>query len=136
MQVCSALGADMYDCVYPTRTARFGTALVPEGVLKLKGNNMANDNRPIDPECDCMVCKKYSRAFLHHLVTKEPSAALLVTYHNIRHMMNLSRNIHNAILDGSFPVFVNNFLRRQFPKGSIPTWVREALDAAGVDLEM
>jgi hypothetical protein len=57
-QVCSALGADMYDCVYPTRTARFGTALVPEGVLKLKLTSMAQDNRPIDPDCDCMVCQK------------------------------------------------------------------------------
>jgi len=53
--VCSALGADMYDCVYPTRTARFGTALVPEGVLKLKQNAMATDERPIDPTCSCMV---------------------------------------------------------------------------------
>jgi hypothetical protein len=53
--VCSALGADMYDCVYPTRTARFGTALVPEGVLKLKQNAMATDERPIDPTCPCMV---------------------------------------------------------------------------------
>jgi queuine tRNA-ribosyltransferase len=66
-QVCSALGADMYDCVYPTRTARFGTALVPEGVLKLKLTSMAEDNRPIDPDCDCMVCQKCVVAFLAHL---------------------------------------------------------------------
>uniref|UniRef100_A0A453L150 tRNA-guanine(15) transglycosylase-like domain-containing protein n=1 Tax=Aegilops tauschii subsp. strangulata TaxID=200361 RepID=A0A453L150_AEGTS len=56
--VCSALGADMYDCVYPTRTARFGSALVPEGVLKLKQNAMATDERPIDPSCPCMVSAK------------------------------------------------------------------------------
>ncbi|KAK1288544.1 hypothetical protein QJS10_CPB19g01369 [Acorus calamus] len=55
--VCSALGADMYDCVYPTRTARFGTALVPEGVLKLKHKAMANDDRPIDSSCTCMLSK-------------------------------------------------------------------------------
>jgi queuine/archaeosine tRNA-ribosyltransferase len=53
--VCSALGADMYDCVYPTRTARFGTALVPEGTLRLKLAEMKNDMRPIDPTCTCMV---------------------------------------------------------------------------------
>ncbi|CAI7772525.1 unnamed protein product [Closterium sp. NIES-53] len=53
--VCSALGADMYDCVYPTRTARFGTALIPEGVLKLKHAAMVNDHRPIDPSCSCLV---------------------------------------------------------------------------------
>lgn len=75
---------------------------------------------------------RYSRAYLHHLVTKEPSAALLVTYHNIRYMMNLSRTLHDAIVDGSFPEFVNRFLGRQFPDGDVPLWVREALAAAEV----
>ena len=60
--ICSALGADMYDCVYPSRTARFGTALVPEGVLRLKTSSMAADYRPIDSECDCLVCKRYTRS--------------------------------------------------------------------------
>jgi len=62
--VCSALGADMYDCVYPTRTTRFGTALLPEGVLKLKHKAMADDTHPIDPTCPCMVCKNYTRAYI------------------------------------------------------------------------
>ena len=82
------------------------------------------------------VCKNYTRAYLHHLVTNEPSAAVLVTYHNIRHMMNLSRNLHNSIKDGTFPVFVNNFLKRQYPKGNIPNWVREALVVAELPLDM
>eukprot|EP00897_Mesotaenium_endlicherianum_P002042 jgi/Mesen1/1866/ME000143S00917 len=101
--VCSALGADMYDCVYPTRTARFGTALVPQaratchslpaatchGVLKLKQAAMASDFRPIDPDCSCMVCKRYTRAYLHSLVTRDPVGAHLVSYHNIAHMMQV-----------------------------------------------
>jgi queuine/archaeosine tRNA-ribosyltransferase len=74
----------------------------------------------------------YTRAYLHHLVTKEPAAALLVTYHNIRYMMNLSKALHHAIVDGSFPEFVNKFLGRQFPAGDVPRWVREALAAAEV----
>ena len=60
--LCTALGADMYDCVYPSRTARFGTALVPEGVLRLKTAAMATDYRPIDETCDCAVCAKLARA--------------------------------------------------------------------------
>jgi len=68
--VCSALGADMFDCVYPSRTARFGTALVPEGTLRLKTATMAADYRPIDDKCDCLVCQKYSRAHLHAKITK------------------------------------------------------------------
>lgn len=66
--VCSALGADLYDCVYPTRTARFGTALIPEGVLKLKHKAMAEDTRPIDPTCSCMVFESWNTHCLELLV--------------------------------------------------------------------
>ncbi|MQM00467.1 hypothetical protein Taro_033202 [Colocasia esculenta] len=111
--VCSALGADMYDCVYPTRTARFGTALVPEGVLKLKHNSMANDERPIDPTCTCMVCKTYTRAYIHCLVTKDAMGSQLLSYHNLAYMMRLSRNLHLSIVEGRFPEFVQEFLRAQ-----------------------
>ncbi|KAH9690590.1 Queuine tRNA-ribosyltransferase catalytic subunit 1 [Citrus sinensis] len=107
--VCSALGADMYDCVYPTRTARFGTALVPEGVLKLKHNAMVNDTRPIDPKCACMVCKNYTRAYIHCLVTKDAMGSQLLSYHNLYYML-------------------------QFPKGDVPEWVCNAMDVAGIDI--
>ncbi|XP_025804633.1 queuine tRNA-ribosyltransferase catalytic subunit 1-like isoform X2 [Panicum hallii] len=132
--VCSALGADMYDCVYPTRTARFGTALVPEGVLKLKQNAMATDERPIDPTCSCMVCKKYTRAYLHCLVTKDAMGSQLLSYHNLSFMMRLSRDLHMSILEGRFPEFVRGFLRAQFPKGDVPQWVRNAMEVAGIDI--
>ena len=55
--VATALGADMYDCVYPSRTGRFGTAMVPLGLLKLKSNSCATDNQPIDPNCKCLTCQ-------------------------------------------------------------------------------
>ncbi|KAF7816993.1 queuine tRNA-ribosyltransferase catalytic subunit 1 isoform X2 [Senna tora] len=107
--VCSALGADMYDCVYPTRTARFGTALVPEGVLKLKHRAMADDTRPIDPTCSCMVCKNYTRAYIHCLVTKDAMGSQLLSYHNLYYIM-------------------------QFPKGDVPEWVCNAMEVAGIDI--
>uniref|UniRef100_A0A453L169 tRNA-guanine(15) transglycosylase-like domain-containing protein n=1 Tax=Aegilops tauschii subsp. strangulata TaxID=200361 RepID=A0A453L169_AEGTS len=132
--VCSALGADMYDCVYPTRTARFGSALVPEGVLKLKQNAMATDERPIDPSCPCMVCKNYTRAYLHCLVTKDPMGSQLLSYHNLSFMARLSRDLHMSILEGRFPEFVRGFLRVQFPKGDVPKWVHNAMEVAGIDI--
>lgn len=74
----------MYDSVYPTRTARFGVALVDTGVLKLKHRACAEDFGPIDAACGCMTCRNYSRAYLHNLVQRGvPSAAVLVTYHNV-----------------------------------------------------
>ncbi|MCO5581784.1 hypothetical protein L7F22_035673 [Adiantum nelumboides] len=134
--VCSALGADMYDCVYPTRTARFGTALVPEGVLKLKHASMATDVRPLDDSCSCMVCKRYTRAYLHSLVTKEAMGSQLVSYHNVAYMMKLSRDLHQSILQGQFPEFVQGFLRKQFPLGDVPEWVCNAMEVAGIDISM
>ncbi|WRX31096.1 tRNA-guanine(15) transglycosylase-like - like 2 [Theobroma cacao] len=140
--VCSALGADMYDCVYPTRTARFGTALVPEGVLKLKHRAMADDTRPIDPTCACMVCKNYTRAYIHSLVTKDAMGSQLLSYHNLYYMMQrvsllslqLSRNLHSSIVRGRFPEFVCNFLQKMFPKGDVPEWVCNAMEVAGIDI--
>ncbi|KAH1245205.1 Queuine tRNA-ribosyltransferase catalytic subunit 1 [Glycine max] len=132
--VCSALGADMYDCVYPTRTARFGTALVPEGVLKLKHKAMADDTRPIDPTCPCMVCKTYSRAYIHCLVTKDAMGSQLLSYHNLYYMLQLSRNLHSSIVEGRFPEFVCDFLRKMFPKGDVPEWVCDAMEVAGIDI--
>ncbi|CAN0889965.1 Queuine tRNA-ribosyltransferase catalytic subunit 1 [Linum grandiflorum] len=132
--VCSALGADMYDCVYPTRTARFGTALIPEGVLKLKHKAMAEDTRPIDPTCACMVCKTYSRAYIHSLVTKDAMGSQLLSYHNLYYMLQLSRDLHSSILHGRFPDFVCNFLKKMFPKGDVPEWVCNAMEVAGIDI--
>ncbi|CAL9773441.1 unnamed protein product [Musa acuminata subsp. burmannicoides] len=132
--VCSALGADMYDCVYPTRTARFGTALVPEGVLRLKNQAMANDERPIDSTCTCMVCRNYTRAYLHCLVTKDAMGSQLVSYHNLSYMMRLSKDLHTSLVEGQFPEFVRGFLRAQFPKGNVPEWVCNAMEVAGVDI--
>lgn len=101
--VCSALGADMYDSVFPTRTARFGVALVPEGSLKLKNARFSNDFRPLDEGCSCSTCRNYTRAYLHNVVCNKniPSAAILVTYHNIAYMqvrprcliLNLNLNV-------------------------------------------
>ncbi|CAN6679007.1 unnamed protein product [Malus baccata var. baccata] len=105
--VCSALGADMYDCVYPTRTARFGTALVPEGVLKLKHKAMAEDTRPVDPTCDCMVCKNYTRAYIHCLVTKDAMGSQLLSYHNLYYMMK---------------VRTQSFRKEMCPSGSVMRW--------------
>lgn len=79
--VCSALGVDMFDCVYPTRTGRFGTAMVPTGLLKLKNAAFASDDAPLDAECECFVCARYRRSYLHALL--KSNAALgseLVTY--------------------------------------------------------
>ncbi|RLN70070.1 hypothetical protein BBJ28_00010911 [Nothophytophthora sp. Chile5] len=144
--VCSALGVDMYDCVYPTRTARFGTAIVPSGLLKLKSAACEHDERPIDDVCECFVCQKYSRAYLRLLLKKEETfgdaeeatggiGAQLVTYHNVTYMLSLMRRLREAILAGTFEEFVQTFMLQQFPTREYPQWAVDALAEAKISLD-
>lgn len=137
--VCVALGVDMFDCVYPCRTARFGTALVRTGQLRLTGHEFAADFQPIEPDCKCETCANYTRAVLHTLVTKEPVAASLITIHNIRFLMTLMSELREAIADGVLPAYVRKFLQEFFPLATAapcahcpPRWVKGALDSVGI----
>ncbi|KAJ0406007.1 hypothetical protein ATCC90586_001353 [Pythium insidiosum] len=134
--VCSALGADMFDCVWPTRTARFGTAIVPSGLLKLKAAACEFDERPIDESCQCYVCQRYSRAYLRLLLKKEEGGvgAQLVTLHNVTYMLTLMRTLRQSIIDGNFEQFVQQFMINQFPDKQYPAWAVDALTEAGIRL--
>lgn len=87
--ICVCLGVDMFDCVYPTRTARFGTAFSDEGLLKLRMEKFATDFNKIDNTCDCLCCSNYTRAYINSIIGKEEVAAHLLTIHNIRYLMRL-----------------------------------------------
>lgn len=142
--VCTALGVDMYDCVYPTRTARFGVALVPgeaPGTLRLKSRECATDESVLQAGCGCQACAGgISRARLHSLFkTGNPLAAQLLTQHNIAYMMSLVRNMRTAILEDRFAEFAKAFIHDQYRGKSnggedVPTWVKEALDAASIEI--
>lgn len=138
--VCVALGADMFDCVYPTRTARFGVALVPTrgGTIRLKAKEFSAAREPVDPTCACSTCRHYSKAFIHTAFKDNNAlAAQLLTKHNISFLMRLMRTMRQAILDGpdEYERFVNNFLLDMFPLGEgIPPWAVDALAHAGIRL--
>eukprot|EP01041_Mallomonas_annulata_P003614 gene3614-7194_t len=136
--ICVALGVDMFDCVYPTRTARFGVALVPTGLLRVKGGvSCANDVNPVETACPCYACTHYSRAMLHVMFRENnPLACQLLTMHNVSYMMRLMRTMRDAIIEGpeAYHKYVNNFLKEQYPQGDIPNWVREALETAEIPL--
>merc|ERR1711972_672944 len=139
--VCVALGVDMFDCVYPCRTARFGTALVHAGQLRLTSNEFATDYRPLEPGYDGPL-KKYTRAMLHTIVTKEPVAASLITLHNLHFMLNLLSEMREAIKNDTFSDWVRRFLQDFFPTAMPPPcprcpprWVRDALSACGIGLD-
>jgi len=143
--VCSALGVDMYDCVYPTRTARFGVALVRggSGTMRLKSNEFYNDHRVIMEGCKCQACAGgFSRSKLHILLKRgNPLATALMTNHNIAYMMYLVRGMRDAIMEDRYEKFVNDFMKDHFTGKEnggedIPQWVRDALDAADIKLDI
>jgi tRNA-guanine family transglycosylase len=145
--VCTALGVDMYDCVYPTRTARFGVCLVPgpaPGTLKVKAHECATETtQVIQTGCQCQACRQgISRARLHALFkTRNPVAVELITQHNIAYMMSLVRSMRQSILENRFAAFATAFVKDQYPGtaaggAEIPTWVVEALAATGIDVNI
>jgi len=101
-----ALGIDMMDCVLPTRAARHACLYTSEGRVLIKNARYALDQRPIDPNCTCSVCRRYTRAYLRHLfAARELTAAILATHHNIHFYLDIMRQIREAIEFGNLANF-------------------------------
>src|ERR1700736_3578350 len=101
-----ALGIDMMDCVLPTRAARHACLYTSEGRVLIKNARFAADPRPIDPQCSCSVCKRYTRAYLRHLFAAgEITASILATHHNIHFYLDIMRQIREAIEFGNLAKF-------------------------------
>lgn len=131
--VCALLGVDMFDCVYPTRTARFGSALTDKGILKLKSPSFATDFAPIDPKCPCEACKNYTRAFLHTIVCKEGVCCHLLTKHNISYLFGLLKRLQTAIEESRVEPFVIEYLEGFYEGCRWPQWVRDGLKLSGFE---
>ncbi|HEX5235601.1 MAG TPA: tRNA guanosine(34) transglycosylase Tgt [Silvibacterium sp.] len=94
----AAMGVDMMDCVLPTRAARHGLLFTSEGRLNIKSRRYADDPNPPDPACQCLVCTRYTRAYLRHLMTaQEPLASVLNTLHNLAFYLDTMRHVRNQI---------------------------------------
>lgn len=141
--VSVALGADMFDCVWPTRTARFGNAVTKTGVLNMKQARFADDFGPVEDGCGCPCCRPageegalgVTRAFIYHNAAKETVAAHLLTMHNVWYQLNLMKEAREAIIADRYPAFVREFFRnRHSDKEQYPSWAVDALRGVGVDL--
>ncbi len=94
-------GIDMFDCVLPTRLARHAMAMTSEGNLRLRNARFRFDESPLDPNCNCYVCKNYSRAYIHHLFRcNEVLGMMLLTIHNIHFLLEFVKNIREKIKAG------------------------------------
>ena len=103
-------GIDMFDCVMPTRNARNGQLFTSLGRINIKNAKFADDDSPLDPNCTCETCTKYSKAYLRHLfVAGEMLSARLNTIHNLHFYLELMRQMRKAILAGDFDEWAKNF---------------------------
>jgi queuine tRNA-ribosyltransferase len=113
-----ARGADMFDCVMPTRNARNGVLFTSFGKISIKQARFTEDQRPIDSECCCTVCRNYSRAYLRHLYqSNEILASVLNTTHNLYYYLHLMQGMREAIADGTFVTFRDEFYRKRVAVG-------------------
>jgi len=102
-----SLGVDMFDCVLPTRYGRTGVAFTSHGRINLRHARYNKDDSPIDQECNCKVCQRYSRAYIKHLIRSgEVLGARLLTYHNLHFYLSLMRKLHEAIIHGTLKQLV------------------------------
>jgi len=132
--VCSALGIDMFDCVYGTRMGRFNIALLPTGLIRLNNHQYLNDFRALDENCSCPTCKKYTRAFLHNRAGTCQTICSLLTIHNLTYLFELMKGIREAIAEERYPAFVKRFMWTRF-YDEYPEWVVNALRKVGIVLE-
>ena len=108
-----ARGVDMFDCVLPTRTARTGSALTWEGRLNLRNARFARDTKPLDEDCRCPACTRFTRAYIRHLVNQEEILGLrLLSLHNLRFLLDLVAAARQAIESGAFASWKANALDR------------------------
>jgi queuine tRNA-ribosyltransferase len=112
----ASLGVDMMDCVLPTRAARHGLLFTSEGKISIKQARYTQDAGPLDPNCACRVCQRYSRAYLRHLyASNEVLAQVLNTLHNLSFYLDTMRRVRHSIRLGEESGFVSNVWSRPKP---------------------
>lgn len=106
-----ARGVDMFDCVFPTRVARNGMAMIHTGRMNMKNKQYERDFRPIEESCGCYTCRNYTRAYIRHLYKSEELLAFrLVTIHNLYFLLQFMRDMREAIVQGNFFKFREHFM--------------------------
>lgn len=109
-----ACGIDLFDCVIPSRNARHGIVMTSRGRIHIHRSEFREDERPLDLDCDCLTCQKYSRAFVRHLfVMGDALGQRLATLHNVRYFLRLMERVREHLEAGSFTEFAHEFLRNE-----------------------
>jgi queuine tRNA-ribosyltransferase len=109
-----SLGADMFDCVLPTRNARNGQLFTRHGPINICNSKYKHDAEPAEPECSCYTCQNFSKAYLRHLyLARELLGYRLNTIHNLYFFLNFMKQMRTAILNDEFESFRKDFYRQR-----------------------
>lgn len=110
-------GADMFDCVNPTRYGRNGAAFTSKGLIVARNGKYQNDPRPIAEDCECYTCRNFSRAYLRHLLNAdEMLGPQLLSIHNVSFFVRFVKKIREKILEGKFAEFKKDFINNFDPE--------------------
>jgi len=116
-------GVDMMDCVQPSRIGRHGTTFTKYGRLVIKNAKYSLDPRPLDEDCDCYVCKNYTRGYIRHLFkANEMLGQKLATYHNLYFLIKMMNGARDAIIDKRFIAFKEEFINN-YTQGKDSEWI-------------
>jgi queuine tRNA-ribosyltransferase len=111
-------GVDMFDCVIPTRNGRTGSAFTSRGKINIRNAKFARDDAPLDADCQCSVCRRYSLGYLRHMYQAgEMNAAIMISHHNLAFFVETMKRARAAIQSGAFSRFREEFLERLSGKG-------------------
>lgn len=138
LMVSALLGADMFDCVFATRTARFGSAFTKHGMIKLNKKIYAEDFAPISEGCQCYACLNYTRSYLQsNFANKTNNCAMqLISLHNVHYLIHLLRGLREAVMSDTTESYSVDFFTNYYkddPKG-IPQWIRNACNECEITL--
>jgi queuine tRNA-ribosyltransferase len=115
-----ARGVDLFDCVAPTRMGRNGAAFTSDGRLNVRRAELRTDSAPLDADCGCSTCRRFSRAYIRHLVTSDEILGMrLLSLHNVHFLVELMARARAAILEGAFDRWSADWLARYHSRPTI-----------------
>lgn len=134
--VAALLGADMFDCVFATRTARFGSAFTKKGMIKIKKEIYADDFGPISEGCQCYTCKNYSRSYIQKMFFNQTdnSSMQLLSLHNVHFLIHLLRGLRQAVIEDRVESYARDFFINWFEQEGVPDWVKNAMAECNISL--
>jgi queuine tRNA-ribosyltransferase len=131
LMISALLGADMFDCVFATRTARFGSAFTKYGMIKLRAEKYSDDFGPISEGCTCYACSNFTKSYIQKFFRdKNDSGGMqLLSLHNVHFLIHLLRGLRQAVFDGIVEHYSRDFFVNYFrdEADGVPTWIKNAL---------